>query len=57
MRDVIIAGEKCETCQSGIIEEESKSRILVHCTSKEKTYLWGQCIPCDEYKKIKIERE
>lgn len=57
MGDVIIAGEKCESCQYGTVEEQSKARVLAHCSIKEKAYLWGQCIPCDEYKKVKIERE
>lgn len=51
MADMIITSE-CEQCIHSIINEEDKSRIKIYCNIKDKTYYWGQCIPCD-YKEKK----
>ncbi len=47
----VITTDQCETCINGSIIEESKARIYVHCALKGKTYFFGQCINCDDYKK------
>lgn len=51
MADMIITSE-CERCIHSTINEANKARVKVYCNVKDKTYYWGQCIPC-EYKEIK----
>lgn len=51
MADMIITSE-CEQCIHSTINEENRARVTVYCKVKDKTYYWGQCIPCD-YKEIK----
>lgn len=50
MADMILTSE-CEQCIHSIINEEDKSRVKVYCSVKDKTYYWGQCIPCNHQKK------
>lgn len=51
MANMIITSE-CEQCIHSTINEENKARVKVHCKIKNKTYYFGQCIPCD-YKEKK----
>lgn len=51
MADMILTSE-CEQCIHSAINEEDKARVKVHCKVKDKTYYWGQCIPCN-YKETK----
>lgn len=53
MADMIITSE-CEYCIHSVINEEDKARVKIYCKMKNKTYYYGQCIPCD-YKEIKKE--
>lgn len=46
MADMILTSE-CEQCIHSIINEEDKARIKVYCKVKDKTYYWGQYIPCE----------
>jgi len=46
MADMIITSE-CEQCIHSVIDETDKARIKIYCNIKDKTYYWGQCIPCD----------
>jgi hypothetical protein len=46
MENMIITSE-CEQCIHSAINETDKTRVKVHCNIKNKTYYWGQCIPCD----------
>lgn len=54
MADMIITSE-CKECIHSIIDETNKARVKVYCKVKEKTYYWGQCIPCDYKEKKKEE--
>lgn len=47
MANMIITSE-CEKCIHSIIDESNKAWIKIYCTAKDKTYYWGQCIPCDK---------
>lgn len=47
----MIITSKCETCEYGSIDDTNKARIKVYCSSRDKTYCYGQCIPCEDYKK------
>ena len=51
MADMILTSE-CEECMNSVINDEDKAKVKVYCSVKDKTYYWGQCIPCD-YKEIK----
>ena len=51
MANMILTSE-CEKCSQAIINDEDKARVKVYCSVKDKTYYWGQCIPCD-YKETK----
>ena len=53
MANMIITSE-CEQCIHSVIKEEDKARVTVYCRVKDKTYYWGQCIPC-EYKEKRKE--
>lgn len=53
MANMIITSE-CERCIHSVINEEDKAKVKVYCKVKDKTYYWGQCIPC-EYKETKKE--
>ncbi len=53
MANMIITSE-CEQCIHSTINEEDKARVKVYCRLKDKTYYWGQYIPCD-YKENKGE--
>ena len=55
MADMIITSE-CEECIHSTINDENKARVRVYCKVKDKTYYWGQCIPC-EYKEKKVRHE
>lgn len=44
--NMIITSE-CKQCIHSVINEEDKARVKVYCKIKNKTYYWGQCIPCE----------
>lgn len=43
----MINTSECEECRYGTLREESKARIFVYCSYKEKEYWFGQCIQCE----------
>lgn len=43
----MITTDECENCKFGTVIETSKSDIKVFCAIKDKTYYYGQCIPCN----------
>ena len=54
MADMIITSE-CEKCSQSIINDEDKAKVTIYCRARDKTYYWGQCIPCD-YKERRERR-
>ncbi|MFG6378180.1 MAG: hypothetical protein K1W19_07680 [Lachnospiraceae bacterium] len=52
----MIITSQCESCQHGSIDATNKARIKVFCFKKDRTYYYGQCIQCDDYKKKTDER-
>ena len=50
MGNMIITSE-CEFCQYGTIDDSDKARVMVHCDYRNKTYFYGQCVPCEDMKK------
>lgn len=45
----MIITSECEECIHSTINDIDKARIKIYCNMKDKTYYWGQCVPC-EYK-------
>lgn len=43
----MILTNKCEKCIHSSIDDTDKAWIKIYCKIKNKTYYWGQCIPCD----------
>lgn len=43
----MIITSECKQCIHSVINEEDKARVKVYCKIKNKTYYWGQCIPCE----------
>lgn len=50
MDSMIIVGKDCEKCMHCSIDDSIKSKILVNCAARDKSYIWGQCIPCEDRK-------
>lgn len=48
----MIITSECEECIHSIINGTDKARVKIYCNIKDKTYYWGQCVPCD-YKERK----
>lgn len=53
----MIITSECEECIYGSIVEADKTHIKVKCSKKDKEYYYGQCIPCEDKKRIKKEEE
>lgn len=49
----MIITSECEECNHGLIDDTDKARVTVYCKMKDKTYYWGQCIPCEYKEKSK----
>lgn len=49
--NMIITSE-CEQCIHSIIDETNKAKVKIYCKAKDKTYYFGQCIPCEDKKLI-----
>ncbi len=47
----VITTDQCEHCVYGSVNEISKAEMYVHCQRKDKTYFFGQCVPCDDFRK------
>lgn len=43
----MIITSECEKCVHSQINEEDKSKIKIYCKIKNKSYYYGQCIPCE----------
>ena len=54
MNDVILTSQ-CEYCRYGTVDDSDKARVKVYCSYKDKTYYFGQCVPCDNYTKRREE--
>lgn len=44
----MINTSECEKCEHGKVDDSNKARIIVHCNVKDKDYIYGACIPCEE---------
>lgn len=52
----MIITSECEKCIHSIMDETNKAKIKIYCDIKDKTYYFGQCIPC-KCKELKPELE
>lgn len=46
MSSMIITSE-CEKCVYATINNKDKAKVKIYYKIKDKTYYWGQCIPCE----------
>ena len=51
MAENTITTNECEDCKYGTVDYLDKARLPVYCSYKDKTYTYGQRIPCDYYEK------
>ena len=47
----MINTSECEFCKHGTLDESNKAKIIVECAIKNKKYIYGQCIPCENKEK------
>jgi len=52
----IIITSECESCVYGNVDDSDKAKVMIYCKAKDKTYYYGQYIPC-EIKKEKYKKE
>lgn len=53
---ITINTSKCnKECIYGNIDDTNKSKVIVHCNFKNKNYLYGQRIPCDNKTKKRCD--
>lgn len=43
----MINTSECESCLHSEVDESNKAKIMVYCRIKDKWYIYGQCIPCE----------
>lgn len=48
MDNMIIVGKDCESCIYSTLDESEKPKIKIECAARKKSYIWGQCIPCND---------
>ena len=53
----MIITSECEKCIHSVLDESNKAKIKIYCKVKDKTYHWGQCIPCDHKEEKKDGRK
>lgn len=51
--NMIIVGKECEDCSKSVFDESNKAKIMVYCTARDKWYIYGTCIPCDDKVRIR----
>lgn len=47
----MIITSECENCSHSIFNETNKSKIIIHCNIKDRDYIYGQRIPCNQMNK------
>lgn len=53
MSERMILTSECENCKYSSIDDSNKARVKIYCSEKEKTYYWGQYVPCENINKRK----
>lgn len=49
----MIITSECEKCIHSAIDDTNKAKIKIYCNVKDKTYYFGQCVPCEYKEEIK----
>ena len=52
MSENTITTNECEKCKYGTVDYTDKAKLPVYCSYKDKTYVYGQRIPCDYYEDV-----
>lgn len=50
---MIIVGKDCENCIHATFDETNKAKIMVYCNIRERWYIYGMCIDCNNKTIIK----
>lgn len=50
----MICTSECEKCTYCIYDDTNKANIKVYCSLKDKTYFYGQKVPCDNFVKKEV---
>ena len=48
-----ITTSECENCIHSKIDESDKAKVYVLCNARNKKYLYGQRIPCEDFERKK----
>lgn len=51
----MITTDKCVSCKYATIDDSNKAKIIVMCAARDKKYIYGQRVPCDDYEKKENE--
>lgn len=51
MAEKTIVTSKCDTCKHGNIDYNNKPKMPIWCAIRQRYYVFGQRIPCDDYAK------
>lgn len=49
----ITAGSECVGCKFYTLDESDKSKLKVKCAARDKEYMYGQRISCEDKEKLK----
>ena len=49
----ITTSEECLKCEHCILVEESKAKVWIDCSAKEKRIFYGKIVECDNFQKKK----
>lgn len=41
---------ECEKCIYGKVDNSDKAKVMIYCTSKDKNYIYGRRINCEDAK-------
>lgn len=48
--DKTISTSKCESCVNGELIDDKMAKVMVRCKARQKNYVYGQKIVCNERK-------
>lgn len=52
-----ICTSDCPKCQNCTLEEESKAKVWIICSAKDRKYFYGKIIDCDDFCKRREDNE
>lgn len=51
----MVTTDKCENCKYGEIDKSNKAKWIITCNARDKKYIYGQRVPCDDFEKKENE--